>query len=322
MLIGEKMLGYYPNATKVSIIILLLLTILATIIQRWLDIHYLRKSKSAFVSIWLQYVVIAGMMKIYQKRLRFNLHTGFSSRIITMVLYASVVILMSCDITSFTRKSSGTEFYQTNLILVVPVIWAIHDSNNSSKVLFYSNGICTVWKMLFLFKDQEFNVSFGLSCKCFIYTTAYCYFLIYIKFDLEKTGLADMIYNLSEAMIFILPFIILINGEIQQMESSLIFPSFLLAATKLFSIICSFLLIKNTDVLTYLLTVNVAFIPEYLIQALVYKLDCTASASKVSVFVVLDFILLLIFGKLTFKEEQERLAHTMKESEKKHLALS
>ena len=319
MLIREKMHGY---STKVSIITVLLLTILATIIQRWLDIHFLRKIKSTFVSIWLQYVVIAGMMKIYQKRLRFNLHAAFSSRIITKVLYASVVILMSFDVISFTRKSSGTEFYQTNLILVVPVIWAIHDCNNSSKVLFYGLGICFIWKMLFLFKDQEFIVSFGLSCKCFIYTTAYCYFLIYVKFDLEKTTVADMIYNISEAMIFILPFFIWINGEIHQMESSLIFPSLLLAAAKFFSIICSFLLIKNTNVLTYLLAVNVAFIPEHLIQALVYKLDCTVSASIVSVFVVLDFILLLIFGKLTFKEEHKRLAHMMRKSDGKHLALS
>ena len=54
MLIREKMHGY---STKVSIITVLLLTILATIIQRWLDIHFLRKIKSIFASIWLQYVV-------------------------------------------------------------------------------------------------------------------------------------------------------------------------------------------------------------------------------------------------------------------------
>ena len=146
---------------------------------------------------------------------------------------------MSFDVISFTRKSSGTEFYQTNLILVVPVIWAIRDCNNSSK-LCYGLAICFVWKMLFLFKDQEFIVSFGLSCKCFIYTTAYCYFLIYVKFDLEKKTVADMIYNLSEATIFILPFIIWINGENHQIESSLIFPSLLLVAAIFFRLFAHF----------------------------------------------------------------------------------
>ena len=47
----------YVNVIFDLLFLIYYLTILATIIQRWLDIHFLRKIKSTFVSIWLQYNV-------------------------------------------------------------------------------------------------------------------------------------------------------------------------------------------------------------------------------------------------------------------------
>jgi len=173
---------------------------------------------------------------------------------------------------------------------------------------YYVLGIFSIWKMLFLFKDFEFNITFILSCKCFIFVGLHCFYLVFIKKELHKTSAIETIYNLSVFMMLVLPLLIIVDQEFQFIWIAniprILATSMVLAVMKFLSLCCAFWLIKQTDPLTFVLTHNVGFIAEHIVQALVYKFDCTVSATKICFLIAFDFLITLFRDYSSYQYEE------------------
>jgi len=284
-------------------VLLEFLTYVSIVLYRWMHVHFMKKSATSggayFIYLWIENLVIIGVAQFLFKLFKLPRHSfmkNFSSLYPLFTLNVLVVVVQSYDFVSFTRKSGGTEFYQFTLVLVVPALLAVlHTVTTYKSPWLVSSmvGICTLLKMSFLLQDREFNMSLGTLVGSIVFALLYASYLIGLKTDLQKYTALELIYSFAVMGVILLPVLVIQRGEITRggISFKLVIASAMTGSVKLSMLYFIFVLLKHTDPMKTLVVLNAAFVPDHFVQALVYKLDCHISASKVCVLVLVDFIM-------------------------------
>lgn len=276
-------------------LLLELLTFISIVLYRWIHVHFMKKSQTFFVYVWMENLIIVGIAQLLFKIFNLPKHTfmkSFQYLCPLLVLNGIVVVIQGYDFLYFTRKSGGSEFYQFSFVLSIPVVLAIMNvicTFNSPWHISSIVGICTIMKVTFLLQDREFVLSFGLCVGTIVFEVIHVCYLICLKADLQKYTALELIYSLSWMTLLLLPPFIIEQGGISGTNFKLVMVSVLSGTLKLCTLYFMFVLLKHTDPVKTLVIVNAAFIPDHFMQALVYKLDCHISTCKICFLMIVDF---------------------------------
>lgn len=278
-------------------VLLELLTFISIILYRWIHIHFFKKSDSYLLSLWIENFITFCFAKFLFKMFnlpRFTFIKNVSSLSPLLLLNGVIILIHGYDFVVFTRKSGGSEFFQFSIVLYLPLLLTVMRAICTFQIPPYFYNIITLFtilKITFLFQDPEFSLSFSLCLGSIIYATTYALYTVSLKADLQKFTALEIIYALSIASILILPIFIIHRQEMSSgITFKLIMASVLSSLFKLGSCYFTLVLLKQTDPIKTLVTINAAYIPDHFLQALIYKLDCNVSTCKVAFFIVLDFL--------------------------------
>lgn len=297
-------LQFFPTLSWKLFFPLELLTFLSMTIYCWAEVHFWKRNSSFFIEFWLVHLFICFVV--------FAVLRGSSSPSLRPLLkefwpllFCHVVLTIdSClDFDTFTRKSAGTEYYQFTQVLLVPVLFIILkeicSSKLPSKVIYLSLAVL-IWQMSILFSDMEFHLNFNTSLFSLVIASVYGFYIVLLREKLSVYPVLEVIYVLSLSIVLVLPVFILFHHSSTQSKSnteftiSKIMNIILMAILKVLSWGLSLITLKRIHPLLALLTFRLVSIPDHFIQALVYKLDCVLSGSKVCIIAAIQFILVHI----------------------------
>lgn len=297
------------------------LTFLSVVLYRWVHIHFYKKSESYFLYLWLENLTVLGICQLLFKMFNLPKYTfskNFKFLYPIYILNGISIVIQGYDFVQFTRKSGGTEFYQFSLVLFIPALMAIMNVISTFKLPWHVSsiiGICTILKMAFLLQDHDFLVSFTVCMGSTMYALTFMSFLVCLKGDLQKYTALELIYSLATMALLIFPFFIIQRGELSNgIGFKLLMASVLSGCLKLCSVYFTFVLLKHTDPMKTLVILNAAFIPDHFIQALLYKMDCHISTSKVCFFLVVDFVMghfKRTVAEVGLEERDERIRYSL-----------
>ena len=304
---------------SLSVTVLLeLLTFISIILYRWMHVHFMKKSDTYLICMWVESLVTIGLAQCLFRIFNLPKYTfmkNVSSLYPLFTLNGIIVVVHGYDFAQFTRKSGGSEFYQFSMVLFVPILLAVMYAVCTFKFPQYISNIistCAILKITFLLQDPEFSLSLKLCIGGIIYSIIYSCYIICLKADLQKYTALELIYSLSVMSLLVLPVFIIERGEFSgSLSFKTIMVSVLSGSFKLGSLYFTFVLLKHTDPLKTLVTINSVYVPDHIMQALVYKLDCNISTCKVCFFILLDFIMGHFKRNVQVETTGERLKYSL-----------
>jgi hypothetical protein len=297
-------LHHYPSMPVLRLLLLEFGTFAILACYRWAEFHFWHKSNSYFIEFWFENLFV--FSGIYLLSRNSSAISGLKT------LYRDLWPLLGChlvltinycmDFKTFTRKSSGTEYYQFNQILIVPVVLGvIHGYCNSNIPLKVNYVVCLLlsWKLSILYHDIEFRLSFTSSLMALLIALIHGFFIIMLKERLNSYSVWQIAFALTSSIIVVLPIFILlqhssntISGVNFNMQKFL--NTAFMALLKMAGLSTTLILLKQNHPLMAILTTRCVSIPDNFVQALIYKLDCVLSASKVCILTGLEYVVLHI----------------------------
>ena len=313
MRIRKLNVPFYPTLIPLKgFISLELLAFILLTVYRWAEVHFWKKADSYLFEFWLQHAIIAVGFYVFSKSKLSS--TSFSNLKSLLkdtwpLLFCHVIIVIDycVDFKTFTRKSAGTEYYQCTQVLLLPVLLIVIHELTSSEIP--SKGTCIViglcvWQFSILFQDMEFKLSFIAMVLSLFMAILQSVYLLLLKEKLSSLPVLELIYLLSLSVALILPIFILLNDSTTIRLSSdgfnlhMMIHTVFMALLKVVSSSMVLILLKNGHPLLVLLTVRTVSIPDHFVQALIYKLDCVLSGSKVCILAGIECLILHVYHLL------------------------
>ena len=294
-------LSFLPTLSWKLLFPLELLTFLSLTIYCWAEVHFWKRNSSYFMEFWLMHLFIFfGVFIILRGSSSSPSLRSLLKEFWPLLLCHVVLTIDYClDFDTFTKKSAGTEYYQFTQVLLVPVLFIILNeicgSKLPSKVIYLSLAIL-IWQMSILFSDMEFHLSFNTSLFSLVIASVYGFYLVLLRDKLSVYSVLEVIFVLSLSIVLVLPVFILFYHSSTQNKPNDGFTIYkimniiLMAILKVLSWGLSLVTLKRIHPLLALLTFRLVSIPDHFIQALVYKLDCVLSGSKVCIIAAIQFI--------------------------------
>lgn len=300
----RRPLSVVPQVPIKQLLLWQLLTFISITLYRWVQVHSLKKSSSYYIDIWIENIAVVCFLYLFLQRYLFQKHHAgkmFYYLKFTIALHIILTVIESVDFLAFTRKSSGTEFYQFTLALSPLILLVLLHKFYIFEISVYFNyaiGLLTCWKLMILFQDIEFNLSFSTSA--FGLFVAICYGLYWLMLceKIKGASTLEIVFMMSVSRVMMLPLLVVTHyyqPSSKNLVSGLTIAGLskilLMAILKIASFSSTLILLKKSDPITAVLTVNLAYIPDNFIQALIYKLDCTLSATKVNIIITVEFFI-------------------------------
>ena len=297
-------LPYHPSMSVLNLLLLELAVFTILACYQWAEFHFWHKSNSYFIEFWIENLIVFVVMYIMSRGSHAFASLKNLFRDLWPLLGCHLILTLDycMDFKTFTKKSSGTEYYQLTQVLIVPVMLAVIHGYSSTKIPLKVNYvICLIlsWKLSILYHDIEFRLSFTSSLMALLIALVHGFYIFILKERLNSYSVWQIAFALTSSIVMALPIFILLqksSSTVSDIDFSIkkLFNTAFMALLKMAGLSTTLVLLKQSHPLMAILTTRCVSIPDNFIQALIYKLDCVLSASKVCILTGLEYVVLHI----------------------------